>query len=214
MSSRLLRFLNWSDWAGKVLKEGCGLFVCLLLSINTIQGDGGSHSQADQKCQPSDWKGRYPSDQAVHTQRWRGSHQREQTPAITRSEFFWLPRPQKKKHVLLCLVWIQLKMDNTYGNLVIIHFLSRVWSVLPGNLRNVLFIYFPNCFINWHRHFWSSEQKTITLWKAQLWLFFLLFLYIQVVFTCFCLPKCPVSPKMNPKQVLSVSTRCWFCHFL
>lgn len=183
--------------------------VCFL-SINTIQGDGGSHSQADQKCQPSDWKGRYPSDQAVHTQRWRGSHQREQTPAITRYEFFWLPRPQKKKHVLLCLAWIQLKMDNTYGNLVIIHFLSRVWSVLPGTLRNVLFIYFPNCFINWHRHFWSSEQKTITLWKAQT----LLFLYMQVVFTCLCLPKCPVSPKINPKQVLSVSKRCWFCHFL
>lgn len=120
MSLRLLRFLNWSDWAGKVLKEGCGLFVCLFLSINTIQGDGGSHSQADQKCQPSDWKGRYPSDQAVHTQRWRGSHQREQTPAITRSEFFWLPRPQKKE---TRVTLFGLKMDNTYDNLVIIHFL-------------------------------------------------------------------------------------------
>lgn len=208
MSLRLLRFLNWSDWAGKVLKEGCGLFVCLFLSINTIQGDGGSHSQADQKCQPSDWKGRYPSDQAVHTQRWRGSHQREQTPAITRSEFFWLPRPQKKETRVTLFGLDPIENGQPCYNPF------PVWSVLPGNLRNVLFIYFPNCFINWHRHFWSSEQKTITLWKAQLWLFFLLFLYMQVVFTCFCLPKCPVSPKMNPKQVLSVSTRCWFCHFL
>lgn len=88
----------------------------------------------------------------------------QQLPGLNSSD---CPAHKKKKHVLLCLAWIQLKMDNTYGNLVIIHFLSRVWSVLPGNLRNVWFIYFPNCFINWHRHFWSSEQKTIALWKAQ-----------------------------------------------
>lgn len=95
MSLRLLRFFELV-WLGRKSFKGRLWFVCFL-SINTIQGDGGSHSQADQKCQPSDWKGRYPSDQAVHTQRWRGSHQREQTPAIARSEFFWLPRPQKKE---------------------------------------------------------------------------------------------------------------------
>lgn len=214
MSLRLLRFLNCSDWAGKFLKEGCGLFVfCQLTQFRVteevtakliksayhqIERDG---ILATRLCTHKD-------DVDLTNE-----NKLQQLPGLNSSD---CPAHKKKEiHVLLCLAWIQLKMDNTYGNLVIIHFLSRVWSILPGNLRNVLFIYFPNCFINWHRRFWSSEQKTITLWKApKLWLFFLLFLYMQVVFTCLCLPKCPVSPKINPKQVLSVSTGCWFCHFL
>lgn len=150
MSSRLLRFLNWSDWAGKVLKEGCGLFVCLFFCQLTqfrvteevtakliksanhqIERDG---ILATRLCTHKD-------DVDLTNE-----NKLQQLPGLNSSD---CPAHKKKKHVLLCLVWIQLKMDN----LVIIHFLSRVWSVLPGNLRNVLFIYFPNCFINWHRHF-------------------------------------------------------------
>lgn len=143
MSLRLLRFLNCSDWAGTFLKEGCGLFVfCQLTQFRVteevttkliksayhqIERDG---ILATRLCTHKD-------DVDLTNE-----NKLQQLPGLSSSD----SAQKKKKHVLLCLAWIQLKMDNTHGNLVIIHFLSRVWSILPGNMRNVLFIYFSKLF--------------------------------------------------------------------
>lgn len=58
----------------------------LKFCLHAIQGDRGSHRQADGERLPPNREGRYSRDQAVHAQRRRGAHKREQTAAAARCD--------------------------------------------------------------------------------------------------------------------------------
>lgn len=112
MSLRLLRFLNCSDWAGTFLKEGCGLFVfCQLTQFRVteevttkliksayhqIERDG---ILATRLCTHKD-------DVDLTNE-----NKLQQLPGLSSSDS---AHKKKETHVLLCLAWIQLKMDNTW----------------------------------------------------------------------------------------------------